>query len=86
MIAAYITMVFIGLSLPFLIFRLIRGPNWSDRIIACDMLGVYMIAGLLALESEFHWEWDRDVIWLMLALSLVTVIGPGLLLEETNRG
>jgi len=86
MIVAQITLVLIALSLPFLIFRLIKGPSWADRIIACDMIAVYMIAGLLALETEFHWEWDRDVIWLMFALSLVTVIGPGLLLEESNRG
>lgn len=81
----YIAYAFLIGSLPLLIFRMIKGPHWSDRILSADMLGIYLIAGLLILQDESQWEWDRDVIWMMLALSLVTVLGAGLLMEDIER-
>lgn len=77
-----IAYVFQMLSLPLLIFRLVKGPNWSDRIITADLLIVYLASGLLVLKNQNGWLWDRDVIWLALILGLASVIAASLLMED----
>lgn len=67
-------------SLILLLYRIIKGPGWSDRILAADLMGVYLIAGLLILQLEFKWEWDRDVVWVVLLLGFVTIFGSSFLL------
>lgn len=81
----YTAYTFLIASVPLLLYRMLKGPHWSDRVLAADMLGIYLIAGLLILQEESQWEWDRDVIWMMLGLSLVTVLGAGLLMEDIER-
>lgn len=81
----YTAYTFLIASIPLLLYRMLKGTHWSDRVLAADMLGIYLIAGLLILQEESQWEWDRDVIWMMLGLSLVTVLGAGLLMEDIER-
>lgn len=71
-------------SLPLLLFRSIKGPKWTDRILAADLFTVYLIAGLLLFKQETRWSWDRDVIWLFFAIGLVSFISVGLLMEESD--
>jgi len=81
--AAYILLI---LSLPLLIYRIAKGPNWADRIITSDLLMIYLVAGLLCLQMESSWGWDRDVIWLVLGLGVVSILGASLLIEvEDDR-
>ena len=73
-------------SIPLLIYRLVKGPTWADRILTADLLMIYLVAGLLAIQTQKNWLWDRDVIWLVLTLGLVGVIGASLLMEDRGRG
>gem|GEM_PF-4656036 len=73
------------LSIPLLLYRIAKGPTWADRIITADLLAVYLVAGLLILETQLHWRWDRDVIWLVLCLSLATMMGASLLVKGRRR-
>lgn len=76
---------FLVASLPPLIFRVYKGPSWSDRLLATDLIGIYLAAGLILLRDQTGWPWDRDVVWVVLVLGLLTVLGAGLLLEDSRE-
>jgi len=76
---------FILLTLPFLIYRAVHGPEWSDRIIAGDLLGLSLAAGLLILKIYGGFGWNRDAIWLIIAISFIGTMGASLLLEEAHH-
>lgn len=76
--------IFLFASLPLLLYRLVVGPKWSDRILAADLFTVYLIAGLLVFQQETRWSWDRDVIWLFFALSMIGFIAVALLMEKSD--
>jgi len=78
---AYILLI---LSLPLLIYRIVKGPSWADRIITSDLLMIYLVAGLLCLQTEKFWGWDRDVVWLVLGLGVVSILGVSLLMETED--
>lgn len=89
---ATVSSLFIIASLFLLLYRIVKGPHWSDRIICADLLAIYLIAGLLVLQFEYRWHWDRDAVWLILALGLITIFGSSFLVfndketSKTSRG
>lgn len=76
--------LFLIMSLPLLLYRLIKGPGWSDRVLAADLFGIYLVAALLLFKGLTRWSWDRDVIWLFFAIGLVSFMAAGLLMEESD--
>lgn len=76
-----IIFIMLGLSIPLLTYRMIRGPYWSDRILAADLLSAYIAAGLMFLKLQSGWAWDRDALLLVLALGLIGVFGASLMVR-----
>lgn len=78
-----LAVVFILLSLPFLIFRLVRGPAWTDRLIAADMIGLSFAVGLLFLNGgESAERWNQEAVWIILAAAFVGTLGASLIIRQ----
>ncbi len=70
-----VSILLILASLPFIVFRLIRGPEWTDRLIACDLLSLALAAAILILMHESGWGWDRDTVWVIVIASFLSTLG-----------
>ena len=53
------------LSAFFCLFRILRGPTPSDRIISVDMLGILIIGicALLSITTKRNWYLDIGIAW-----------------------
>ena len=73
------------ISIPLLFYRIRKGPTWVDRVISADLLIVYLVGGLLMLQTMRGWTWDRDVVWMALALGMASVLAVSLLLGDEKN-
>jgi multicomponent Na+:H+ antiporter subunit F len=53
------------LSAFFCLFRILKGPTPSDRIVSIDMLGILIIGicALLSISTERSWYMDIGIAW-----------------------
>jgi len=80
-----LALFFLLLSLPFILYRLLRGPEWTDRLIATDLLALSLSAGILLLKHESGWGWDRDAAWILMITSFVGTIGASFAFNSVLR-
>lgn len=74
--------VIIALSMVALLYRLVKGPNLSDRVVALDTIGVLLIClvGLFSIlvETSFFLE----IIFLLAILSFIGTIAFSKFIEK----
>lgn len=77
-----ISVVLITISMLVIIYRLVKGPNASDRVIALDTIGVCLISlvGLFSIlvETSFYLE----IILLLAILSFIGTVAFSKFIEK----
>ncbi|MEO4054343.1 Na(+)/H(+) antiporter subunit F1 [Solibacillus sp. CAU 1738] len=76
------SIVIISLSMIAVIYRLVKGPNASDRVVALDAIGTSLIAliGLFSImvETSFY----LDIILLLAILSFIGTVAFSKFIEK----
>lgn len=79
-----LSIFFIMASIPLIAYRLIKGPEWSDRILGSELLAISLASSLLILQLDNFQKWDREAIWLLIMMGFIGSIGASLLMEKKN--
>lgn len=77
-----IAVLFITLSILCVIYRLIKGPTISDRILALDMLGINIISGVAVFSVIIESSAFTEVILLIGILAFVSTIAFARFIER----
>ena len=77
-----VSVVLVTISMVIIIYRLVKGPNASDRVIALDTIGVCLISlvGLFSIlvETSFYLE----IILLLAILSFIGTVAFSKFIEK----
>lgn len=87
----WICLLLVSLAFVALLFRLIKGPTVSDRVVALDALGVSLISIVALLSLIYGTEFFLEVILLLTILSFIGTtafakfIERGEIFDRNNR-
>ena len=87
----WICLLLVSLAFVALLFRLIKGPTVSDRVVALDALGVSLISIVALLSLIYETEFFLEVILLLTILSFIGTtafakfIERGEIFDRNNR-
>ena len=73
-IALNFALVCVGLSMALTLFRLVRGPSASDRILAVDTLAINAIAFLILTGMQLHSDVFFEVALLFAMMGFVGTV------------
>ncbi|AOZ92412.1 Na(+)/H(+) antiporter subunit F1 [Paenibacillus crassostreae] len=77
------TLVILSLAIFACMYRLIKGPSRSDRIVALDTIGINLLAMIAVISLLLHTEAFIDII---LLIGILTFIGTTALARYIERG
>ena len=69
-----IAMIVLGLCLFVCLFRAVKGPTTSDRIVAVNMTGTFVITIILFLSLLMHEDYLVDIALIYAMLSFLAVV------------
>lgn len=78
-----IALVIVSLAMVALIYRIVKGPTVSDRVVALDAMGITLIAIVALLSVVVKTEFFLEII---LLLSILAFIGTVALSKFIEKG
>lgn len=69
-----LTLIAVTLLLGVMLVRSVRGPHVTDRLLAINMIGTLVIAGIVVLSKLLGEGWLLDVALIYTMISLVSVL------------
>lgn len=77
------TMVLLGLSTVACLYRVVRGPSISDRVVALDSIGI----NLISITAVFSvWLHDQSFIDVILLIGIIAFVGTIAFSRFIERG
>lgn len=76
------SIVIVLLSMIFVIYRLIKGPNPSDRVVALDSIGVSLIALIGMFSIMVKTSFYLEIILLLAILSFIGTVAFSKFIEK----
>ncbi len=67
-------LIVIAALLCVMLFRSVKGPGVTDRLLSINMIGTLVIAGIVILSRLLHEAWLLDVALIYTMISLVSVL------------
>jgi len=72
-------------AVPFVLYRTLKGPEWTDRILGLDLLSFLLAAGLLLLKRQFQITWISSALWILFLGSVFGYLAATLAFERENN-
>ena len=69
-----VALIVTALLLCVMLFRAVRGPGVTDRLLSINMIGTLVIAGIMILSGLLGESWLLDVALIYTMISLVSVL------------
>lgn len=77
-----ISLILFGIAIAITFVRILRGPSFSDRVIAMDVVGVNLISAIAIVSLLFQTKAFLEVILILGILSFISTIAYSKFIER----